>query len=116
MSKWLILKGVRHQVAIAGQVTDAQTSLPIRGALVRIAAAPEEFTHWLAVRSIQYGDRWAAMLERPDQTLTAADGHCHVSVHLPLIDITTNEAFRSSWHDSLNPFYWLLYSPGQNKT
>ncbi|MBI1928226.1 DUF5615 family PIN-like protein [Candidatus Poribacteria bacterium] len=44
-----------------------------------------------------------------------------VSVHLPLVDITTNvedatnEAFRSS-HDSLNPFHWLLYSPGQNKT
>lgn len=74
MSDWEI---VRHQVAIAGRVTDLQTGQPIGGAQVEITDAPAEFKTWLAMRAIQYGDRWAALAERPDRTRTAADSHYH---------------------------------------
>jgi hypothetical protein len=67
----------RHQVAIAGRVTDRQTGRPIGGARVKITAGPQAFTKWLAVYALQYGDRWATMADRPDQTRTAADGHYH---------------------------------------
>ncbi len=67
----------RHQVAIAGRVTNAQTGQAIGGAQVRITAAPLEFTDWLALQAKQYGDAWAAMSERPDRTRTAPDGHFH---------------------------------------
>jgi hypothetical protein len=69
---------VRHQVALAGRVIEAQiTSQPISGARVEITSAPAAFTDWLALRALQYGDRWAALPERLDRTRTAADGHFH---------------------------------------
>lgn len=68
---------VRHQVAIAGRVTDAQTGRAIARALVSILAAPAEFTNWLALRRLEHGDRWLALVERPDRTLTVEDGHFH---------------------------------------
>lgn len=50
----ITLEQVRHQVAIVGRVTDAQTGGSIAGALVTITNAPS-----------------------PQKTLTAADGHFH---------------------------------------
>jgi hypothetical protein len=71
------LEPTRHQVAIAGSVTDAQTAAAIGRARVEIEAAPDAFAGWLALLAVQYGDRWAAMDERPDRTHSAADGHFH---------------------------------------
>lgn len=68
---------VRHQVAIAGRVTDTQTGQAIGQARVEIGAGPAAFTGWLAGQAMQYGERWAAMAERPDRTHTAPDGHFH---------------------------------------
>jgi hypothetical protein len=50
---------VRHRVALAGQVTDAQTGKAVVGAQVRISAAPPAF------------------VGRPDRSDTAADGSFH---------------------------------------
>jgi hypothetical protein len=68
---------IRHQAAITGRVTEAHTGRAVRGAQVRITAAPEPFTTWLGLRAIQYGPRWESLVERPDQTRTAPDGHFH---------------------------------------
>lgn len=68
---------VRHQVAIAGQVTDSQQNRALGGAQVRISAGPAEFMNWLAVRAIQYGAAWETLRDRPDQVFTAGDGHFH---------------------------------------
>jgi len=72
----------RHQVAIAGRVTDSQTNQTVRGAQVQIAAAPPEFITWLVNRAMQYGSHWRKLIERPDRTRTATDGHFHF-VDLP---------------------------------
>lgn len=74
MAEWEV---VRHQVAIAGQVSDAQTGESIGRARVAITAAPAAFTDWLAIHARQYGERWTTMVQRPDRTLTAIDGHFH---------------------------------------
>lgn len=42
-----------------------------------ITNAPEEFAKWLNLKSLQYGNQWQAMVERPDRTRTAVDGHFH---------------------------------------
>ena len=74
MSEWVV---VRHLVAIAGRVIDAQTGKPIGGARVKITAGPSAFTSWLATGAKQHGTRWDVMEERPDQTRSAGDGHFH---------------------------------------
>ena len=71
MTQWEI---VRHQVAVTGKVTDLRTRAPLAGVRVEITVAPAAFTVWLAAYARQYGDRWAALAERPDRTTTAADG------------------------------------------
>lgn len=74
MLKWEL---IRHQVAIAGQVTNAQTKKAIPNAEVIITKAPSAFTNWLKLKSLQYGDRWNLMVERPDRTITGDDGYFH---------------------------------------
>ncbi|BAY14131.1 carboxypeptidase regulatory-like domain-containing protein [Calothrix sp. NIES-2098] len=77
MSQWVLIEPVRHQVAIAGRVINAQTKKAIGGANVMITKAPEEFTKWLNLKSLQYGNHWQVMVERPDRTRSAVDGHFH---------------------------------------
>ena len=71
MAQWLQVEATRHQVAIAGQVTDKQTGRAIEGSRVTITAGPAAYTHWLDLRLL------ADPSERPDVTRTAADGHFH---------------------------------------
>ena len=70
------LRTIRHQVAIAGRVTDALTGRPLGGALVSITpdAMPPAFKSLLKARAMQYGEPWTTMSERPDRARTAADG------------------------------------------
>lgn len=71
MAQW---EQIRRQVALVGQVRDAQTGQALAGARVTISAGPGTFTSWLATRALQDGARWAALEERPDRTRTRADG------------------------------------------
>lgn len=82
MAKWMIVEPTRHQVAIAGQVTDKQTGQVIAGARVEISSSPPTFEEWLSERKKQYGGGWEQMEERADRVRTAADGHFHF-VNLP---------------------------------
>ena len=75
MSKMVKIEATRHQVALAGQVTDEQTGRAIRGVRVEITSAPSTFQEWLNERKKQYGDRWDSMNEREDRTRTVPDGH-----------------------------------------
>ena len=75
MSKMVKIEPTRHQVAVAGQVTDKETGRAVSRAQVAITTAPSEFQDWLAIKKIQYGERWDSMTERPDRTQTAADGY-----------------------------------------
>ena len=77
MVQFLSVQPIRHQVALAGQVKDAQTQRPVDRAQVAITAAPAAFTAWLALKAIQYGEGWDRLGERPDHTRTAPDGHFH---------------------------------------
>ena len=74
MSDWEI---IRHAVAVSGRVSNSQTGKAVGGAAVAISEAPAEFTAWLETRAKQFGARWQGMLERPDRTRTAGDGHFH---------------------------------------
>jgi Carboxypeptidase regulatory-like domain len=74
---FLTLEPTRHQVAIAGRVTDAQTGRALVAAQVAITAAPAVFTSWLQLQAKQREDRWPTMDERPDRTRTATSGHFH---------------------------------------
>jgi len=74
VSAWAI---VRHQVAIAGSVTDVQTDKAIDKAQIEITDGPSEFLDFVAARSKQHGTQWESMVERLDRTRTAPDGHFH---------------------------------------
>jgi len=65
---------IHHQVAIGGRVIDAGTRKPIGGVLVSLTEMPPAVKVALTRKSIQYGSRWATMLERPDRAATAPDG------------------------------------------
>lgn len=76
---------VRHQVAIAGILSDRLTQQPIPSVEVTIIQAPQPFHDRLAVKALQFGDRlWmapdgSALINLTDgqytvQTWTAADG------------------------------------------
>lgn len=65
---------VRHQVAIAGQVSDKETGLTIGNAIVEITAMPEKFKTKRSLQALQYGSEWETLLKRCDRTTTAPDG------------------------------------------
>ena len=71
MIAWQI---ARHQVAIAGHVTDGESGKPLSRVEVSITEMPVEFKRKLEGASLQYGNRWATMTERADKTLSGADG------------------------------------------
>jgi len=73
---------IRHQVAIAGKVTDKETGQTIGGAIVEITEMPEPFKTKLALKALQYGADWETLPERPDRTRTAVDGYFYF-VDLP---------------------------------
>ncbi len=77
VTTWMKLKPIRHQVAIAGQVSDAQTGQVLPGARVELSPLSGPFKTRLALQAMQYGERWQAMTERADRTHTANDGSFH---------------------------------------
>jgi hypothetical protein len=68
---------IRHQVAVVGRVLDEQTGETVSHAIVRITEGPAKFILELNIKKKQYGERWSTMVERLDQTRTAADGFFH---------------------------------------
>lgn len=89
---WMKLESSRHQVAIFGRVTDAQTGRALGGVQVAITTAPTAFTSWLEIKAKQYEERWTTLAERPDRTRTAADGHFH------FLDLPTGQyTLTASW-------------------
>jgi Carboxypeptidase regulatory-like domain len=74
VTTWMKLKPIRHQVAIAGQVSDAQTGRVIPGARVELTPLSGPFKNRLVLQALQYGEQWQAMTERADRTQTANDG------------------------------------------
>jgi hypothetical protein len=77
VSQWLLIEPVRHQVAIAGRVTNVQTNKAISNVEVMISKAPEAFSNWLNLKALQYEEHWQKMIQRPDRTRTTVDGHFH---------------------------------------
>ncbi|BAY29267.1 hypothetical protein NIES2107_11080 [Nostoc carneum NIES-2107] len=75
MSKWMKLNSTRHQVAIAGQVSDEKTGRTIPGATVEIIKMPDKFSNKLEVLKKLYGSEWEDFPKRPDQTTTTIDGY-----------------------------------------
>jgi len=72
MTDW---QTARHVVAVFGRVVDATTKKPVAGAVVAIAEEkPGGFARKLQLASMQYGNRWGTMTERPDRTITRNDG------------------------------------------
>ncbi|HBB33104.1 MAG TPA: hypothetical protein DDZ80_06980 [Cyanobacteria bacterium UBA8803] len=82
MSKWLKLEPKPHQVAIAGQVSDRETSQPIHKVRVKIVGMPDTLKTKLALKAQQYGSEWENLPERIDQTYSKIDGFFHF-VDLP---------------------------------
>lgn len=67
----------KNRVAIAGQLSNAQTGEVIHRARVEITKMPDSFKNWLMLHAMQYGANWEIMVERPDRTQSAIDGHFH---------------------------------------
>ncbi|MCU0541087.1 MAG: carboxypeptidase-like regulatory domain-containing protein [Oscillatoriaceae cyanobacterium Prado104] len=74
MSKWIELNSLRHQVAIAGQVSDKETGQTIGNALVEITAMPDAFKTKRSLQALQYGSQWETLAKRCDRTTSAIDG------------------------------------------
>ncbi|MGK7877655.1 MAG: carboxypeptidase-like regulatory domain-containing protein [Xenococcaceae cyanobacterium] len=87
MSAWMKLEAISHQVAIAGQVRNAQTNQGIPGVQVEITGMPPAFQAKLALLAQLYSTDWGHRKERPDRTQTRYDG-CFYFLDLPNGDYT----------------------------
>lgn len=85
----------RNRVAIAGQLSNAETGQVIHRARVEITKMPDSFKNWLTLRAMQYGANWETMVERPDRTQTTIDGHFHF-LDLPDGDYTLTASLPST--------------------
>lgn len=54
MAAWMKLQSTRHQVAIAGVVSDAETGVLISDAEVKLGQASAAFNHWLALKALPF--------------------------------------------------------------
>lgn len=70
----MLERDLRHQVAIAGQVSDKETGEIISNAIVEITAMPEKFKTLRSLQALQYGEAWERLIKRCDRAITAADG------------------------------------------
>lgn len=73
MKAWTPWEIVRHQVAVCGRVLDGRAR-PVAKAQVTLTAMPGAFKQRLKGAASAAGNRWEAPLERPDRTLSRADG------------------------------------------
>lgn len=94
-TSWIELESTRHQVAIYGQISDAETGLTIQDALVEIVQMPETFRNLLALRSQQHGSQWETLEHRPDRKRTAIDGYFYF-LDLPDGEYTLTASLRSA--------------------
>lgn len=75
MSRWITLeRNHRHQVAIAGQVSDRETGQTISNAIVEIVGMPDAFQTKRSLQTLQYGSQWETLVKRCDRATTAIDG------------------------------------------
>jgi Carboxypeptidase regulatory-like domain/CarboxypepD_reg-like domain len=80
MSKWITLeRNLRHQVAIAGQVSDQETGQTIGNAIVEITEMPDAFKTKRSLQALQYGSQWETLAKRCDRATTAIDGFFYFS-------------------------------------
>ena len=56
MAAWKKLQPTRHQVAIAGIVSNAETGDLISGAEIKLGQASAAFNHWLALKALSFED------------------------------------------------------------
>ncbi len=65
----------RHQVAITGRTSNAQTLKPLNGARVEIISSPTAFAAKVQLLQALAGAQWETMVERLDRTRTRAAGY-----------------------------------------
>lgn len=72
------IEQARHQVAIWGVVSSAQSQAALPGLFVTIIEGPSEFMDRVDVlKTLSNAEKWARMPERPDRTTTGREGRYH---------------------------------------